>query len=1014
MSAIKVTNADFTKEKQLAGVFMGRAVPDADGQLADICIYWQNPQIQELPELSSLVRPGTHLSDEEGTGIRLPASFWKKLAAEENVLCEFTVPTCRLEMQVVAMQEDYLITLHRISTDTTSSKSQNPLLYNAFFEYADVGIAFMDTNAVIKVVNSAFEKMTGYRAEELVDTVTAGSLRVPDILQRQMTDLLPFIKDQTLSGQDIILAYLEEKGILKRENTLLRKDGTHLSVLSTVTKVYDAGGECVGYINFTFDITDLKQTQIRLDRANQRLKLAAQAGKVGVWEYDLLTNLYNWDEEVYKIHGVPPETQVTHKYFLSLVHPEDRHCMNIDPEKACLGDFEVDPIRILGPDGKLRYVKYSGRRMYDETTGLMDIIGVVTDVTTSFLTRLALSESEKRYRFLVNNLKGVIFQTDLRGDWTFLNPYWTEITGFGVEDAIGVNCLNFVHPDDRERNLEYILKLVQQEKDYCRHEVRYMHIDGSYRWIEAFAKLTFDEAGAPNGTIGTLYDISERKKLEEILADSEKRFKAIFNSTFQFMTLTDINGNLLEMNNAVLEGRGIIKEEAVGKPFWEASPSEKHITPQRVLKAYFQTAAQGHAIRREIEVLDRDNRPMVIDFSIKPLKNETGNVHLLLTEGRVITEQKRAQAALLESEQRFREISENVDEIFWIRSGDNKKLLYINPAYERLTGNTRQSLYDDPLSFSALVVEEDLSLLSNIVTAEQEYETSFRIKKKDGEVRWLMTHVFIVRDEKGAILRRVGITNDITLQKEKELLLEQSLEKEKELNLFKSQFVSHVSHEFRTPLAIVQSSIELLEHYLFNTKESHLNPEYIPKIKHHFSLIENKINFFTDLLTDLLTLQQIEIGKVSFNIQPLDMVVFITDIINEYFNDRPDGRSVELRVEGFPRTVWIDEKLMTRVLVNLLSNAFKFSKTNPTLCLVFQEDILKIEITDRGIGIPAEDIPRLFSTFFRAGNVGSIPGTGLGLQISKHLIEMHGGQIYVYSLQNKETVMTIDLPLTRA
>ncbi|WP_229599734.1 sensor histidine kinase [Runella slithyformis] len=931
---------------------------------------------------------------------------------EGHVLCEFSVQTSRLEMQVVAMHDEYLLTLHRILSKKTSQKPQDALLYSAFLEYADVGITFMDTNAVIKVVNPAFEKMTGYRAEELVDTVTAGSLRVPEILERQIQELLPQITKKDLEGEEIILVYLAEKGILKRENTLLRKDGTHLSVLSTVTEVYDDNGDCIGYLNFTFDITDLKQAQLRLDLANQRLKLATQAGKVGIWEYDILTDLYTWDEEVYKIHGVPPGTIVTHGYFLSLIHPEDRHYMNVDPENVCIGDFDVEPIRILGPDGKLRYVKCSGRRIFNETTGLTDVIGVVTDVTKNFLSQLALTESEKRYRFLVNNLKGVIFQTDLQGNWTFLNQYWTEITGFEVDKALGVYCLEFVHPEDRERNLAYILDLFGQKKEYCRHEVRYLHIDGGYRWIEAFAKLTFDEEGQPIGTIGTLYDISDRKKMQQIVADSEKRFKAIFNSTFQFMTLTDINGNLLEMNQAVLEGRGIVKEEALGKPFWEASPPEKHITPQHVLKEYFQEAAKGQAIRREIELLDRDYQPMVIDFSIKPLKDDSGKVHSLLTEGRVITEQKRAQAALLESEQRFREISEKVDEIFWIRSGDNQKFLYINPAFERITGHTCQSLYDDPLSFTSLVVEEDFPALIKLITAEQECEFPFRIQKEDGEIRWLMAHVFIVRDDKGIIQRRIGVTNDITPQKEKELLLTRSLEKEKELNMFKSHFVSHVSHEFRTPLAIVQSSIELLQHYLFNTKDIQLNPQYVPKIQHHFSLIENKIIFFTDLLTDLLTLQQIEIGKITFHPQPVDTVVFIIDLIHGFFNDRPDGRSVELRIEGVPRLVWMDEKLLTRVLINLLSNAFKFSKDNPLLRLIFQQDRLKIDITDNGIGIPAEDIPRLFSTFFRAGNVGSITGTGLGLQISKNLVEMHGGHIYVSSQQNKGTTMTIELPIT--
>lgn len=1009
----EVTAVDISKVKQLAGVFMGCPIKNAGGQLIDISIFWQNPRISQIPELP-LLQPGVLLSEAESFGLNLPELFWHRLQLDGNVICDLSVDNARLEMHVIEMPDYYLLTFQQIRTEAPRTKTRDSILYNAFFEYADVGIIFMDINALVKNVNPALVKMTGYKAEELVDKVTAGALRVPEIHQRQMGELLPFIKNKDLTGDDIILAYLQEKGILKRENTLLRKDGTHLSVLSTVTKIFDENGNCLGYINFVIDITDLKQTQSHLDRANQRLKLAAKAGKVGVWEYSVLTDQFRWDEEAYKIHGVPPETKVTGDFFLTLVHPEDKDYLLFNYTKEYRKDFNLEPFRFRSPDGKLRYIKSNGQRQYDSQNNLTDIIGVVTDVTEYHLAQLSLSESEKRYRFLVNNLKEVIFQTDLQGRLTYLNPSWKQLTDFEIEDAIGRVCLEFVHPEDQNKNRERLFALTNGLIPEVCHEIRHITKDGSYRWIEMFACLTFDENNRPNGSIGTLYDISDRKKMEETLAESEKRFKAIFNSTFQFMTLTDCNGNLLEMNTAVLEGRGINRHEAIGKPFWEASPVEKHITPQQVLKEYFQTAAKGKAIRHEIELLDRDDQPMVIDFSIKPLKDENGIVNLLLTEGRVITEQKRAATALLESEQRFRDIANNVNEIFWVRAGDEKKFLYVNSAYERITGKTCQSLYDNPANFLEVIADEDKERIGSFFakTVIDDYSATFRIRVKDGSLHWYQARICVVRDETGKITRRVGVAGDISLQIEKELLLTQSLEKEKELNVFKSQFVSHVSHEFRTPLAIIQSSIELLHHYYFNVKGWNQNPEHVSKIKNHFAVINNKINFFSELVTDLLTLQQIEIGKISFHPQSTDVVVFIIDLLNDFFDNRPDGRKVELRMAGLPRMISLDVKLMTRVLINLLSNAFKFSKTNPILRLLFFTEEIRIEIIDHGIGIPAEDIPRLFSTFFRAGNVGAIAGTGLGLQISKQLVELHSGYIDVTSRLNEGTTITVVISST--
>ena len=123
----------------------------------------------------------------------------------------------------------------------------------------------------------------------------------------------------------------------------------------------------------------------------------------------------------------------------------------------------------------------------------------------------ALHESESRYRSLVDNLKEAVFQTDAEGLWTFLNPAWEEITGFSVKESLGKLFLDYVYPDDRELNQQRFTPLIERKKEYCRHEIRYCHKDGGFRWIEVFARLTLNQQGEVIGTTGTLMDISERK-----------------------------------------------------------------------------------------------------------------------------------------------------------------------------------------------------------------------------------------------------------------------------------------------------------------------------------------------------------------------------------------------------------------------------------------------------------------------------------------------------------------------
>lgn len=233
------------------------------------------------------------------------------------------------------------------------------------------------------------------------------------------------------------------------------------------------------------------------------------------------------------------------------------------------------------------------------------------------------------------------------------------------------------------------------------------------------------------------------------------------------------------------------------------------------------------------------------------------------------------------------------------------------------------------------------------------------------------------------------------------------LHQEQVLNKMKSQFVSTASHEFRTPLATIQSSVNLVSMYI------DLPPERgKPQIQKHLHVVEREIGKFVHLLDDILAIEKMNVGKQPFSPQPLNPLTIAHEVVSTYFQSRPDQRSVDLLTTGTPCSVLLDEKLITQVLMNLLSNAFKFSSTNPILRVDFNVEFLVLSVTDHGIGIPAKDLPHLFETFFRAGNAGAIQGTGLGLFITKQSVELHGGTVHVQSEENAGTTFTVTLPAT--
>lgn len=179
-----------------------------------------------------------------------------------------------------------------------------------------------------------------------------------------------------------------------------------------------------------------------------------------------------------------------------------------------------------------------------------------------FAQKQGLAEGERRYRTLVDDLKEVIFRTDATGLWTFLNPAWTEITGYDVKGSLGCCFLDFVHPDDRALNAELFRPLIERRKDYCRHEIRYLTKDGGYRWVEVFARLILDGHGNVLGTAGTINDVTDRHLVIDALKTSEARMRSIMDGALDAMVTTDDRGRVIEFNPAAERIFGYARDAA--------------------------------------------------------------------------------------------------------------------------------------------------------------------------------------------------------------------------------------------------------------------------------------------------------------------------------------------------------------------------------------------------------------------------------------------------------------------
>jgi len=297
--------------------------------------------------------------------------------------------------------------------------------------------------------------------------------------------------------------------------------------------------------------------------------------------------------------------------------------------------------------------------------------------------------------------------------------------------------------------------------------------------------------------------------------------------------------------------------------------------------------------------------------------------------------------------------------------------------------------------------------LSNCLNGgESEYVAEHRVKTLAGGWVWSLSRGRVVeRDASGRALRMTGVNVDIDDRKRAEAELLTAVQREKELSEMKSKFVSTASHEFRTPLATMLSSAELLEHYA----ESLSPAEKVNLLQ----TIQGSAKRMSEMIDDVLTLGRAESGVLKLNLGPTNLRELCGRVVSEFRIAQGKQHIITLD-DRFDRVeAHMDERLLRHILNNLLSNAVKYSPpgSEVTFSLARRGEQAAIEIQDRGIGIPLEDQPRMFESFHRASNVENRSGTGLGLAIVKKAVELHGGEISLTSAVGSGTRFTVMIPL---
>ena len=640
--------------------------------------------------------------------------------------------------------------------------------YRSIFEHAVEGIYQSTPDGHYISANPALARMYGYSSSaELLTSIThiGQQLYVDPDVRTTFTRLMQ-----------------QQESVSKFEAQIYCKDGSIIWILENARAVRDSQGRLLYYEGSVEDITERKQVEEKL-RESERLFRAIfdQAFQfMGLLKPD--GTLLEANQAALDFGGLQHSDVVGRPFWetpwwtLSL---QTQRRLQKAIASAAAGEFVRDQFEILGASDIVATIDFSLKPIKDESGNVVLLIPEGRDITEFKRAEAALRNSEENYRSVVDNVKEVIFQTDIAGLWIFLNPAWTEITGFTLGESICTNFVDYVHPDDRQRNLELFHPLIERQKDFCQHEVRYITKDGGYRWIEVHAQLTLAPDNTITGTSGTLIDITNRKLAEAQVKESERQLRQVIDLIPHFIFAKNKEGQYILANKTIAKAYGITVEELLNHKDEDFTKSEEEARQFREDDLAVINSRQPKHIPEE-PFTDTQGNVRIFQTTKIPFFVAGSEVPAVLGVAIEITKRKRVELALQESERKLRQVIDLVPHFIFAKNSERQFIL-ANKALAEAYGTSVEELLthkDEDFAKSEEEVrrfrENDLQVLNS---GQPQYMVEETITDVHGNIRIIQTTkipYFVAGSEVPAIL---GIAIDITKRKQAEIALQQQFQR---------------------------------------------------------------------------------------------------------------------------------------------------------------------------------------------------------------------------------------------
>jgi len=871
------------------------------------------------------------------------------------------------------------------------------ILYMLIKKYAEtIQFSMFEIDTLVKHLNN----LTKYANDIIL--LMDEERKVVDANDRAL-ETYGYTKEEMLKLKDLELCGENEKNLLAKsgnnlpgksfETIQVRKNGS-IFFAEVSTRIIEVG-EKKYFQSIMKNITEKKEAEKSILESQMRYKELADLLPQVVFEADLDGILTFGNYSGQQIFGITDDDLKKRKCIFDYISPDERlkakNNFNLLIESGKSSSNQYTAVRRDG--SKFSCMIFSNVAFREGKAA--GIRGILIDISENKRIEDELRKSEERYRYLIESLpSAVVLQADEK--IIFVNETAVLLIGAKNKDElIGKNILDFIHQDYHNLTIQRIDSMISTFISQKLIEVKFVRLDGSVIDVEITAAPIHYLNKTSIQVVAN--DITWRKKTEDALRISEEKYRTLVEMANDAIIIVDFEtGVIIDANLKAEKLIGKTKPEIIGMHHLQLHPQED---TEKYKDAFKRDAYDPGHFPEDTYVKHSSGNliPVEISYNICML----GNEKVIQINFRDLTERKQA-------DEQIRILSQAVEQspnsvIITDTSGNIK---YVNLKFTELTGYTiTEVLGKNPrILKSGETSNEIYKQLWGAITSGNDWHGELHNKKKNGTTYWEYVSISPIRDHKGRINHFLAVKEDITVKKlmTEELILAKV--KAEESDRLKSEFLAQMSHEIRTPLNIILSYNYMLKEEL----DKNPNANYATL----FNSIDSSSKRLLRTIDLILNMSAIQTGKLKANYSNVDLYSILTRLIIE-FTSTAESRKIKLSLKSLLTNSILktDEHLITEIFQNLIDNALKYTNEGKVEIIIYENECKQVcvDISDTGIGITKEYIPKLFQPFTQeeSGYSRKYEGNGLGLALVKKYSDTIGTEILVKSEKDKGSTFTV-------